>query len=223
MTKREPLILLLACAALFIAFAVQPLIGVPGLADRFTWLMENIPTLIVAPILVLTARRFPLTPLLYRLIFAHAVVLMIGGHWTYAKVPAGDWVRDWLHLQRNPYDRLGHLVQGFVPVLAMREVMLRHGLFARRGALMATALVLMALGISAAYELVEWITAEVQGAKAADFLGTQGDPWDTQWDMCCALIGAALSLALLSRVHDRQIAFLPPGSPPPRAADLPAA
>ncbi len=216
--RREPLVLLRLCAIAFIALAIHPL------ADRFTWLMENVPTLIVAPILLWTWRRFPLTPLLYRLLFLHALVLMVGGHWTYARVPAGDWVRDWLHLTRNPYDRLGHLAQGFVPVIAMRELMLRHRVFTRGGLMPSIALVLMALGISASYELVEWITAVTKGAGADDFLGTQGDPWDTQWDMCCAMIGAILSLLLLTREHDRQLTALTRRpDDPERDAGLPAA
>jgi putative membrane protein len=200
--RREPLVLLIVGAVAFVALGIAPT------ADRFTWLMENLPTLIGVPILVATWRRFPLTPLLYRLMLVHALVLMIGGHWTYARVPAGDWVRDWLHLQRNPYDRLGHLMQGFVPVILFRELLLRKGVLTLRGAWTAAVLLFMVLGLSAAYELIEWLTAEATGEKADDFLGTQGDPWDTQWDMCCALIGSSVSLLLLTRLHDRQLAKL---------------
>jgi len=198
---RLPLFLL-ACTGL--AFLV---LGWAPKADRFTWFMECFPVLLGAPILAMTYRRFPLTPLLYVLLSLHALVLMVGGHWTYAEVPAGHWVKDALHLARNPYDRLGHLFQGFVPVLLFREVLLRRGVL-RRGAGSVAVLLSMALGLSAAYELLEWLTAVATGEKAEAFLGTQGDPWDTQWDMACALIGASLALATLSAWHDRQLARL---------------
>ena len=198
---RLPLFLL-ACTGL--AFLV---LGWAPKADRFTWFMECFPVLLGAPILAMTYRRFPLTPLLYVLLSLHALVLMVGGHWTYAEVPAGHWVKDALHLARNPYDRLGHLFQGFVPVLLFREVLLRRGVL-RRGAGSVAVLLSMALGLSAAYELLEWLTAVATGEKAEAFLGTQGDPWDTQWDMACALIGASLALAALSAWHDRQLARL---------------
>jgi len=198
---RLPLFLL-ACTGL--AFLV---LGWAPKADRFTWFMEGFPVLLGAPILAMTYRRFPLTPLLYVLLSLHALVLMVGGHWTYAEVPAGHWVKDALHLARNPYDRLGHLFQGFVPVLLFREVLLRRGVL-RRGAGSVAVLLSMALGLSAAYELLEWLTAVATGEKAEAFLGTQGDPWDTQWDMACALIGASLALAALSAWHDRQLARL---------------
>ncbi len=198
---RLPLFLL-ACTGL--AFLV---LGWAPKADRFTWFMEGFPVLLGAPILAWTYRRFPLTPLLYVLLALHALVLLVGGHWTYAEVPAGHWVKDVLHLARNPYDRLGHLFQGFVPVLLFREVLLRRGVL-RRGAGSVAVLLSMALGLSAAYELLEWLTAVATGEKAEAFLGTQGDPWDTQWDMACALIGASLALATLSAWHDRQLARL---------------
>lgn len=179
-------------------------------ADRFTWFMENVPVLLGAPILAWTYGRFPFTPLLYVLLSLHALVLMVGGHWTYAEVPAGHWVREVLHLARNPYDRLGHLFQGFVPVLLFREILLRRGAL-KRGGWSVVVLLFMALGLSAAYELLEWLTAVATGAKADAFLGTQGDPWDTQWDMACALIGASLALLGLSGLQDRQIGRLPAG------------
>ncbi|MBI4912643.1 MAG: DUF2238 domain-containing protein [Acidobacteria bacterium] len=183
------------------------LLGWAPKADRFTWFMENVPVILGVPFLVATHRRFPLSPLLQVLLALHALVLMVGGHWTYAEVPAGFWVKDWLHLARNPYDRLGHLFQGFVPVLLFREVLHRKGVL-RPGPWSVAVLLLMVLGLSAAYELLEWLTAVATGAKADAFLGTQGDPWDTQWDMACALIGASLALATLSRVHDRQLSKL---------------
>jgi putative membrane protein len=182
-------------------------LGLAPQADRFTWLLENLPVLVGLPVLVATHRRWPLTPLLYRLLAVHAVILMVGGHWTYAAVPAGDWVRDWLGLARNPYDRLGHLAQGFVPAILVRELCLRRGLDVR-GWFGGLLVVFACLGFSALYEIIEWQTAVWSGAAATDFLGTQGDVWDTQWDMACCGIGAVLSLAVLTRVHDRQLAAL---------------
>jgi putative membrane protein len=200
-TDRIPVCLLIFVGLVFVALGWSPK------ADRFTWFMENVPVIIGMPVLVLTRRRFPLTNLLYGLIAAHCLVLMVGGYWTYAEVPAGHWVKVGLHLSRNPYDRLGHLFQGFVPVLIIREVLFRKGIL-KRGGWSVFVLILMALGLSAAYELLEWQTAVWKGASADAFLGSQGDPWDTQWDMACALIGASAALAFLSRVHDRKIASL---------------
>jgi putative membrane protein len=201
-----PPLLALACTA-----AAFFLLGWSPKADRFTWFMENFPVILGAPVLVATHRRFPLTPLLYVLLALHAVVLMVGGNWTYAEVPAGHWVRDWLHLARNPYDRLGHLFQGFVPVLLFRELLFRKGVV-KPGAWSVVVLLFMVLGLSAAYELLEWLTAVATGSKADAFLGSQGDVWDTQWDMACALIGGSLALGLFSRWHDRQMENLDPGT-----------
>jgi putative membrane protein len=180
---------------------------VSGIAphDRLTWLLEVAPILIAVPVLVATARRFPLTPLAYRLIFVHALILMLGGHYTYAEVPLGDWVADALGLARNPYDRLGHLAQGFVPAIVIREILIRRSPL-RPGKWLTFLVVCVCLAISAAYELVEWWSALLGGENADAFLGTQGDQWDTQWDMFTALVGAIAALALLSRYHDRQIA-----------------
>jgi putative membrane protein len=182
---------------------------VSGIAphDPRTWLLEVAPILIAVPVLVATARRFPLTPLAYRLIFVHALILMLGGHYTYAEVPLGDWVADALGLARNPYDRLGHLAQGFVPAIVVREILIRRSPL-RPGKWLAFLVVCVCLAISAAYELVEWWSALLGGENADAFLGTQGDQWDTQWDMFTALVGAIAALALLSRYHDRQIAKL---------------
>jgi putative membrane protein len=182
---------------------------VSGIAphDRLTWLLEVAPILIAVPVLVATARRFPLTPLAYRLIFVHALILMLGGHYTYAEVPLGDWVADALGLARNPYDRLGHLAQGFVPAIVIREILIRRSPL-RPGKWLTFLVVCVCLAISAAYELVEWWSALLGGENADAFLGTQGDQWDTQWDMFTALVGAIAALALLSRYHDRQIAKL---------------
>lgn len=175
--------------------------------DPATWWLETIPVLIALPILLATARRFPLTPLLYILIGIHGVILLVGGHYTYALVPAGDWLRDALDLSRNHYDRLGHLAQGFVPALVARELLLRHTGLGRGGWLFAV-ITLSVLGISAAYELLEWLSFEMAGEDAENFLGQQGDLWDAQKDMLMALIGAITAQLTLARIQDRQIAAL---------------
>jgi len=198
----------LPVALLCFTLAAFLLLGWHPRADRFTWFMENVPVILGVPVLVLTHKRFPLTTLLYVLIALHSLVLMMGGHWTYAEVPAGHWVKGWLHLARNPYDRLGHLFQGFMPVLLFREVLFRKGIL-KPGAWSVVVLTFMVLGLSAAYELLEWQTAVWTGSSADAFLGTQGDPWDTQWDMACALIGASLGLASLSGLQDREMKSLP--------------
>ena len=176
--------------------------------SRGTWLMEVLPVLVTLPVLWLTRRRFPLTTVLYLCIFAHAIVLMVGGAYTYARVPLGFHLQEWLGLERNPYDRIGHFVQGFVPALAAREILLRGG-FVRGARMLAFLVVCVVLAVSATYELLEWAAAMALGQGAEDFLGTQGDAWDTQSDMLCALIGAVSALVTLSRVQDRQIARLP--------------
>jgi putative membrane protein len=175
--------------------------------DRLTWLMEVAPVLIAIPILVATRRRFPLTTLLYWLIFAHALVLILGGAYTYARVPLGAWVQQAFDLTRNPYDKLGHFMQGFVPAMVAREILIR-GKFVSGRRMVAFLCVCIALAISATYELVEWWAALALGQGADEFLGTQGDPWDTQSDMCLALIGAVIALISLAAVHDRQLEAL---------------
>jgi putative membrane protein len=193
--------------ALFLAaLAVLALSGIAP-ADRFTWVLETFPIMLGLPVLVATWRRFPLTPLLYRLLFLHAVILAVGGHYTYAEVPLGFWVQDLFGLARNHYDRFGHLAQGFIPAVLVRELLVRTGPLAGSRWL-APLCVSACLAFSALYELVEWSGALVFGASATAFLGTQGDPWDTQWDMFLALVGAIVSLLLLSRLHDRQLARL---------------
>src|SRR5215208_1965188 len=200
MTRREPAILLILAIALLALSRV-------GALEPGTWLLEIAPILIVAPILVLTARRFPLTPLVYRLLFVHALILMLGGHYTYAKVPLGFWAQDAFSLALNHYDRLGHLAQGFVPAMLARDVLLRRSPLVR-GKWLGLLVVCVCLALSATYELIEWLAAVLGGCAAGAFLGTQGDVWDTQWDMFMALVGATAALLLLSRVHDRQIARL---------------
>ncbi len=172
--------------------------------DRVTWLLEVFPVVIVLPLMWLTHKSYPLTTLLYVLIFLHALVLMVGGAYTYARVPLGFEIAEWFHLSRNPYDKIGHFMQGFVPALAAREILLR-GVYVRGRKMLAFVVISIVLAISATYELIEWAAAVIMGQGADEFLGTQGDPWDTQSDMFFALIGAITSLLVLSRFHDRQL------------------
>jgi putative membrane protein len=175
--------------------------------DRFTWWLEALPALIAAVLLWATYRRFRFTDLAYGLIFVHAVILLIGAHYTYAEVPPFNWLRDTYDLSRNHYDRIGHFAQGFVPAMVARELLLRTSPL-ERGRWLFALVVLSCLGISAAYELLEWAAAEVSGEAAASFLGTQGDNWDTQKDMALALVGATTALLVLGRLHDRLLARL---------------
>jgi putative membrane protein len=199
-SRREPLALLVLALVALVVSGIGP-------KDRFTWLLEVAPVLIGAPLLVATARRFPLTPLLYRLLFVHALILVLGGHYTYAEVPLGEWAKEAFGFARNHYDRLGHLAQGFVPAILAREILLRKTPL-RPGGWLFTLVTSVCLAFSALYELIEWAAAISTGEAAAAFLGTQGDVWDTQWDMFLALCGALLAQALLSRLHERQLARL---------------
>jgi putative membrane protein len=195
-----PLALLAAvCIALAIS-AVRP-------ADRITWWLEVAPIFIIFPILILTAKRFPLTPLLYVLIGIHALILMVGGHYTYAQVPFGFWLQDVMDLARNPYDRIGHFAQGFVPAIAAREILLRQTPL-KTGGWLFFIVSAICLAVSVCYEFIEWFAAVIGGGTAQAFLGTQGDVWDTQWDMLTALIGATTAQLLLSGVHNRQLSRL---------------
>lgn len=178
--------------------------------DRATWLLEVFPVVLALPVLWATHRRFPLTVLLYALIFLHAVVLMVGGAYTYARVPLGFQIADLFGLTRNPYDKIGHFMQGLVPALAAREILLR-GRYVRGRGMLAFLVVCVVLAISATYEFVEWGAALAFGQGAEEFLGTQGDPWDTQSDMLFALIGAVAALLFFSRLHDRQMARIEGG------------
>ena len=175
--------------------------------DRLTWFMEVAPVLIVLPLLFATLRWFPFTTLAYALIAAHGLILIVGGTYTYAHVPAGFWVQEWLGLERNPYDRLGHFAQGFVPAIVAREILVRTFRLAP-GKFLFFVTTSICLAISAFYELIEWWSALALGQGAHEFLGTQGDEWDTQWDMFMALVGACLAQLLLSRLHDREIASI---------------
>lgn len=198
MRSREPVALLVAGAVLLVWSGLNP-------ADRTTWILEVFPIFIAAPLLLATARRFPLTPLVYRLIFVHALILMLGGHYTYAQVPLGFWMQRVFGFTRNHYDRIGHLAQGFVPAIVAREILIRRSPL-RAGKWLFFIVLSVCLAISACYELIEWWSALIGGSAADAFLGTQGDPFDTQADMFMALIGAVAAQVLLARVHDRQIA-----------------
>ena len=191
------------------AIVLVALLGLSGLRpyDRVTWVLEVFPVVIALPVLWATWRRFPLTTLLYVCIFVHASVLMLGGAYTYARVPLGFQIAEWFDLTRNPYDKIGHFMQGFVPALAAREILIR-GQWVRARGMLAFVVICIALAISAAYELIEWGSALALGQGAEEFLGTQGDPWDTQSDMFCALIGAVTALLVFARVQDRQIGEL---------------
>ena len=200
MSLQRPQALLLASIALVALLALsgaQPY-------DRATWALEVFPVIIALPVLWATYRRFPLTTLLYVCIFLHALVLMMGGAYTYARVPLGFHLADLLNLSRNPYDKIGHFFQGFVPALVAREIFIR-GSFVRGTKMLAFIVICVVMAISAVYELIEWAVAIAIGQGANEFLGTQGDPWDTQSDMFLALIGAVTALLLFSRIHDRQI------------------
>ncbi len=203
MTTSSPRNLSIATAVLV------ALLTLSGIApyDRATWVMEVAPVLIALPLMVASHRRFPLTTLLYTLIFLHAVVLMVGGAYTYARVPLGFWMADLLGIDRNPYDKIGHFMQGFVPAMVAREILLR-GAYVRGRRMLTFLVVCVVLAISATYELIEWAAALALGQGAEEFLGTQGYAWDTQSDMFYALIGACTALLLLSRRHDHQIARL---------------
>ena len=190
-------------ALLAVGMAALVVSGI-GPYDRATWIMEVFPIFIGVPILIGVYPRFRFTPLAYRLIFIHALILMIGGHYTYARVPIGFRVQDLFDLGRNHYDRLGHLAQGFIPAILVREVLIRTSPL-KPGKWLFFLVTSVCLAVSACYEFIEWWAALIGGESAQDFLGTQGDVWDTQWDMFLAFIGAMLAQILLSRMHDRQL------------------
>jgi len=177
--------------------------------DRLTWLLETVWVIMGVPVVLLIWRRFPLSTLLCCLLAVHAMILIVGGHYTYARTPIGNWMQDLFDLPRNPYDRLGHFAQGFVPAILVREILVRRSPLPGSRWL-APLVVCVCLAFSAFFEMLEWWAAVAAGSAADDFLATQGDVWDTQWDMFLALVGAITSLALLTRLHDRQL-------PQPRA------
>lgn len=194
--------LLIGTGLALLASAIEP-------TDWLTWWMEVLPVLIGVPVLFATYARFPFTMIAYRLVFVHALVLIFGGHYTYADVPPGFWLQDVLDLSRNHYDRFAHFVQGFVPAIVAREILIRRSPL-RPGAWLFFLVTTTCLALSAFYELIEWWAAMIWGATAEAFLGTQGDVWDTQWDMFFALVGAITSLTVLGGFHDRALARLPP-------------
>jgi putative membrane protein len=194
----NPRWLLLAVLAVLVWSGVAP-------KDRLTWFLEVAPVLIALPLLLATRRMFPFTPLAYWLLAAHALILMVGGHYTYAEMPLFNWLRDAFELSRNHYDRLGHIAQGFIPAIVAREILLRRSPLLP-GKWLFFIVTSVCLAISAFYEMIEWWVAIGSGDEAVAFLATQGDAWDTQWDMFLALLGALSSQLLLRRRHDRQLA-----------------
>ncbi|MCF8098673.1 MAG: DUF2238 domain-containing protein [Desulfarculaceae bacterium] len=199
-TDKLNLFYLLSFLALLIWSGIRPY-------DRFTWLLEVLPALMGLAALSLTYRRFRLTRLVYLLIWIHAIILLVGGHYTYARVPLFDWLSQAFDLGRNNYDKVGHLAQGFIPAMVTREILIRNRVVTQR-VWLGFLVVCVCLAISAFYELIEWWTAVLTGTAAEDFLGTQGYVWDTQSDMALCLLGSLLALACLSRLHDRQMAGL---------------
>lgn len=195
--RAERGVLLAATLVALVASGIAP-------HDRLTWALEVSWVAVALPLLIVTRRHFPLTPLLYRLLFLHALILILGGYYTYARVPLGFWAADLFGFTRNHYDRLGHVAQGFIPAILAREILVRRSPLAGSRWL-PILVVCICLAFSAFFELIEWSSALVLGADAAAYLATQGDPWDTQADMLCALLGAIAALALLSRLHDRQL------------------
>ena len=195
--NRIPVLMLSVTGLILIWSAINPF-------DRFTWWLEVAPVLIVVPLLIGTYRRFRLTDLLYVLIAIHAAILMVGGHYTYANVPLFNLIQEWTGSARNSYDGVGHFAQGFIPAIVARELLLRTSTLSA-GRWLAVIIVMGCLGISAIYEIIEWTVAAMTGDNAEEFLGTQGDPWDTQKDMALAGIGAIVAQLLLNRLHDRQL------------------
>ena len=186
-----------AALAATIYSAIEP-------ADTVTWVLEAAPVIIGMPLLLATRRRFPLTPLVMWLLFAHAIVLLVGAHYTYAQVPIGFWAAELFDLARNPYDRFAHVIQGFVPAILAREILIRQSPL-QPGKWLFFVVACVALAFSALYELIEFAAALVGGEEADAFLGAQGDVWDSQWDMLLALVGALLAQAILGPIHDRTI------------------
>lgn len=198
--RRYYALLLTMLGAVSVWSAIQP-------HDRFTWFLEVFPVMIALPLLVFTYKRFPFSRLAYGLMLVHAIILLIGGHYTYAEMPLFNWLRDVNDWDRNYYDRLGHVAQGFIPAIVAREILLRTSPL-RPGKWLFFLVLCVALAISALYEMLEWWVAVASGSDAVAFLATQGDVWDTQWDMFLALLGALAALLLLSGWHDRSMRHL---------------
>lgn len=198
--RKEQFLLLNALFVALLVSAIQPY-------DGLTWWLETFPVLLGLPVVLLSYKKFPLTPFSYRLLFIHALILIVGAHYTYARVPMGFWLQDWFDLSRNHYDRLGHLAQGFIPAILAREILIRRSALLV-GKWLFFIVVCVCLAISAFYELIEWWVALAAQQGADEFLGSQGDIWDTQADMMMALIGAVLAQLLLARRHDKALARL---------------
>lgn len=196
-TSRYQRLLLFIVGAVFIWSAIAP-------RDWFTWVLEVMPVLLAIPVLFATYAKFPFTNLVYALIALHAIILLIGGHYTYAEMPIFNWLRDYFGWDRNYYDKLGHVAQGFVPAMVAREILLRHQILPR-GRWLFFMVISICLAISACYEFLEWWVAIASGSDAVAFLATQGDIWDTQWDMFLAFCGAIAAQLCLSKWHDRQL------------------
>jgi putative membrane protein len=196
-SRNELAVLFVIGAAAFVWSGIAPY-------DRETWVMEIFPIAFALPVLYLTRKRFPLTRMLYWLILLHAVILMVGGHYSYARVPLGFWMENLFGFTRNHYDRIGHLAQGFIPALIGREILLRTSPL-KRGKWLFFLVLTTCMAISMMYEFIEWWTALAAGSGATEFLGTQGDVWDTQWDMFMATVGAILAQVTLARVQDKQL------------------
>ena len=202
-SRTLPAMLLAVVAVALVASGIRPY-------DRLTWFLEVLPVLVAAPLLIATHRSFPLTPLAYWLIAIHGLILILGAHYTYARVPLGFAMQEWWQLSRNPYDKIGHFMQGFAPVIVAREIFIR-GAYVQGRKMLAFLSICVVMMISSSYELIEWGAALALGQGAEEFLGTQGYEWDTQSDMFYALIGACSALLFLTRLHDRQLARLTTG------------
>lgn len=197
-SNRQYLTSLLAClSVVFVWSAIRP-------HDYFTWFLEVFPVLIALPLLIMTYSKFPLTNLVYGLILLFAIILLVGGHYTYAEMPLFNWLRDYYGLDRNYYDRLGHVAQGFIPAIITREILLRTSPL-KPGKWLFFIVICICLAMSVLYEFIEWWVAVASGSDAVAFLATQGDIWDTQWDMFLAFMGATFSQLLLTKVHQRQM------------------
>jgi putative membrane protein len=207
-----------ATGCILFVTAIGLALGIAPKADRMTWAMENAPVWIGIIAWLWTRKRFQLSRLCLVLFTVHAVILMVGGFYTYAKVPLGDWVKDWLGLARNHYDRLGHFAQGFIPAIFVRELLLRVARLPR-SRWIPVLVVSVCLAFSAFYEFIEWWTAALTGDAATDFLGTQGDVWDTQWDMFLAFCGAIVAQLTLAKWHDRSMKAVVADSRPPEASE----
>lgn len=190
---------------LILLILIQVALGISPHADRTTWFLENAPVFIILPYLFYLHPRIQITKLTFTVLFVHAIVLIVGGHYSYAEVPAGFWVQEAFGFERNHYDRLGHFMQGFGPAIALRELLLKQS-YLKTGKLLSLIVLSMCLAFSALYELIEWWAAVLLGQGADAFLGTQGDVWDTQWDMFLAMIGATVALAAFSKLQDHYMA-----------------